>query len=199
MTARCSSWTRRGWSLAEQAAETGTKLVLVGDDRQLPEIDAGGGFRGLADRLGYVELTEVRRQRHDWDRDALDALRDGDIETWAGAYRDHGRIVARPAADSARGELVADWWRAAQEPDVDAVMIAHRRYDVADLNRRARGLLREMGQLCEVELYAGGRGFAVGDRVVASRNDRRLGAVNGDRGDGRTPFFGPLTVRVEWS
>lgn len=169
--------------LAEHAAEARAKLVLVGDDRQLPEIDAGGGFRGLADRLGCVQLTEVRRQRHDWDRAALDALRDGDVETWADAYRDHGRIVARPTADATRAELVADWWRAAQQPGVDAVMIAHRRSDVADLNGRARALLRETGQLGDVELDAGGRMFAVGDRVVASRNDRRLEVVNGDRGE----------------
>ena len=169
--------------LADHADEARAKLVLVGDDRQLPEIDAGGGFRGLADRLRCVELTEVRRQQHEWDREALDALRDGGIDTWADAYRERGRIVARPTADAARTELVADWWRAAQQSDVDAVMIAHRRSDVADLNQRARALLREAGEIGEDELDAGGRRFAVGDRVVATRNDRRLGVINGDRGE----------------
>jgi len=169
--------------LAEHAAEARAKLVLVGDERQLPEIDAGGGFRGLADRLGCVALTEVRRQRHEWDREALDALRNGDVETWAETYRERGRIVARPTTDATRTELVGDWWRAAQQPDIDAVMIAHRRADVADLNARARSLLRETGQLGDVELDAGGRRFAAGDRVVASRNDRQLGIINGDRGE----------------
>ena len=36
---------------------------LVGDDRQLPEIQAGGAFGALAERLGAVELREVRRQQ----------------------------------------------------------------------------------------------------------------------------------------
>jgi Ti-type conjugative transfer relaxase TraA len=169
--------------LAEHAAEARAKLVLVGDDRQLPEIDAGGGFRGLADRLGCVELTEVRRQVHGWEREALDALREGDVEAWAGAYREQGRIVACPTADATRSQLVSDWWCAAQQPDVDAVMIAHRRVDVADLNDRARALLRAARQLGDVELEAAGREFSVGDRVVASRNDRRVGVVNGDRGE----------------
>lgn len=31
----------------EQAERQDTKVVLVGDDRQLPEVDAGGAFRGL--------------------------------------------------------------------------------------------------------------------------------------------------------
>lgn len=42
------------------------KLVLVGDDCQLSEIDAGGAFRALAARLGASELLEVRRQRELW-------------------------------------------------------------------------------------------------------------------------------------
>ena len=53
--------TRQIARIADECARAGSKLVLVGDDRQLPEIDAGGAFRGLADRLGACELTESRR------------------------------------------------------------------------------------------------------------------------------------------
>jgi ATP-dependent exoDNAse (exonuclease V) alpha subunit len=89
--------------LVAHTAEVEAKLVLVGDDRQLPELQAGGAFRSLADRLGAGELWEVRRQRHHWDRNALTALRDGDVEQWARAYREHSRIVARPTSDAVRG------------------------------------------------------------------------------------------------
>jgi ATP-dependent exoDNAse (exonuclease V) alpha subunit len=37
--------------LLDAAQRSGTKLVLVGDHHQLPEIDAGGAFAGLAARL----------------------------------------------------------------------------------------------------------------------------------------------------
>ena len=168
--------------LADHVDEVGAKLVLVGDDRQLPELQAGGAFRGLADRLGAIELQEVRRQRHTWDRDALAALREGDVQTWADAYREHGRLVARPTADGVRSQLVSDWWRASRNPDCDAVMIAHRRADVAELNQRARALMQATGQLGPDELETADRAFAVGDRVVVERNDRRLGIVNGQRG-----------------
>ena len=92
--------------LLEAAEELRGKLVLVGDDRQLPEIQAGGLFSALADRLGAIELSEVRRQREAWDRDALAALRDGDLDRFARAYHEHGRIVAAPSADAARAALV---------------------------------------------------------------------------------------------
>jgi len=38
-------------------------LILIGDDRQLPEIDAGRLFRALTNRLPAVEITEIVRQR----------------------------------------------------------------------------------------------------------------------------------------
>ena len=57
--------------------EREAKLVLVGDHRQLPEIEAGGAFRALATRLPVIELRENRRQSERWERDALELLRDG--------------------------------------------------------------------------------------------------------------------------
>jgi Ti-type conjugative transfer relaxase TraA len=169
--------------LARHAAEADAKLVLVGDDRQLPEIDAGGAFRGLAERLGAIELHQVRRQHADWDREALAELRDGDVRAWADAYRDHGRIVARPTARELRAALVDDWWEAARTGDQDAVMIAHRRRDVAELNALAHARMQRDGRLGDDELVTGERSFAVGDRVIARRNDRRAGVVNGTRGE----------------
>jgi ATP-dependent exoDNAse (exonuclease V) alpha subunit len=57
--------------LIDATIDAGAKLVLVGDDRQLPEIEAGGLFSALAGGLGALELTQVRRQHEQCDRDAL--------------------------------------------------------------------------------------------------------------------------------
>jgi Ti-type conjugative transfer relaxase TraA len=174
--------TRQLAEVSEHAAEHRTKLVLVGDDRQLPELHAGGALSGLADRLGARELQEVRRQRSGWDREALSALRDGDIDAWADAYRSRGRIVARPNAGQLRDQLVRDWWQAARRGGVEgALMLAHRRADVRDLNDRARALMHAAGRLGDEEIAVGDRRFAVGDRVLATRNDRRLRVANGQR------------------
>ena len=67
-----------------------------------------------------------------------------------------------------------------------AVMIAFRRADVADLNGRARALMRASGRARRPRSSTlPGGAFAVGDRVVLRRNDRRLGVANGERGVGR--------------
>lgn len=54
------------------------KLVLAGDASQLPSIEAGGALQALSRRLDPIELRENRRQRHDWEREAVEALRLGD-------------------------------------------------------------------------------------------------------------------------
>jgi Ti-type conjugative transfer relaxase TraA len=169
--------------VARHADEMGAKLVLAGDDRQLPEIEAGGAFRALAKELDAIELYDVRRQREPWDRSALAELRDGDVDNWLDAYREHGRIRGGRDAENTRAQLAEDWWKALHDdPAADVVMVAHRRADVDDLNRRARDRLRDGGALGPDDLDAGGRRFATGDRVVACRNDRRAGIANGTRG-----------------
>jgi conjugative relaxase-like TrwC/TraI family protein len=168
--------------LARHANERNVKLVLVGDERQLPEIEAGGAFRVLAERCGALELREVRRQRERWDRDALRDLRDGRVENWARSYADADRLVTRPTSSEVRQQLTDDWWQARERGD-DALMVALRRRDAADLNERARERMREAGRLRSDDVELGPRAFAEGDRVLLGRNDRRLEVVNGDRGE----------------
>lgn len=157
-------------------------VVLVGDDRQLPEIDAGGVYRALCERLGAVELVENRRQREEWERQALVLLRDGRSQEALTAYVEHGRVVLGPSGDSVRERLVADWWGAAQAGDGDNVMVALRRADVHELNERAQALRVAAGQVTGPTLSLDSGEFAVGDRVLTGRNRRALGVVNGSRG-----------------
>lgn len=60
-------------------------------------------------------------------------------------------------------------------------MLASRRAPVEALNRLARTRLCDEGSLGEEEV-AGGRAFAVGDAVIAGKNDYPIGLLNGSRG-----------------
>jgi ATP-dependent exoDNAse (exonuclease V) alpha subunit len=166
--------------LLEHIDRANGKLVLVGDHRQLPELGAGGAFRGLAVRTQAAYLLENRRQREAWERDALEALRQGREGDALGLYQQHGRLVVGKDADRLRQRLVKDWWRASQ--DQGAVMIALRRDDVRDLNGRARLLMRTAGRLGSTSLALRGGDFSPGDAVVTKLNHARAGAVNGERG-----------------
>jgi conjugative relaxase-like TrwC/TraI family protein len=187
--------TRQMVRLHEAVRRAQGKLVLVGDDRQLPEIEAGGAFRALRTRLPAIELRENRRQVAAWERDALTSLRDGDGHAALERYTAHGRVRTGDG-DAVREQLVQDWWRAGG-PD-GSVVLAYRRDDVADLNRRARQLLAAAGGLAGPELELGARRFAAGDRVLLRSSDRRLEVANGDRGTVTAvdPKRHTLTVRL---
>src|SRR4029079_8871807 len=101
--------TRQLAATADAVRRVHGKLVLVGDDRQLPEIEAGGAFRGLRARLPAIELRENRRQAQAWERDALALLRDGEADAALEHYQRHGRIHAGERA-AIREQVVADWW-----------------------------------------------------------------------------------------
>lgn len=166
------------WDACQASA---SKLVLVGDWAQVPEVEAGGSFRALAKALDAPELVQNRRQSEAWEREALAELRTGHPAKAVEAYMGHGRVISAASAYDARRDMVADWSGARRQGD-DAVMFALTRADVEGLNRLARELAREAGQVDGPELEAAGRCFGPGDEVVALRNDRRLGLTNGTRG-----------------
>jgi len=188
----------------DHARNAKAKVVLVGDDRQLAAIDAGGGFRALRLRLGASELVENRRQLQGWERDALELVRRGLVEEAVDAYREHDRLVAAETKFELTLALVKDWWQAQQDaagdPAREAVILAWQRGEGDRLNAICQQVMADHGRLGTERLQVGDRQLAVGDRVVCGRNAlQRLGVANGTRGTvtaldiaGRT-----LTLRVD--
>jgi conjugative relaxase-like TrwC/TraI family protein len=171
--------TRKLAPLLEHAQRAGSKVVLVGDDRQFASIDAGGGFRALRLRLGASELTENRRQVEAWEQRAIEDVRAGRVEEAICAYAEHDRVQAFDARDDRDRAVLADWWQAHQAGE-QPVTYAHRRLQVDQLNQACQRLRAEAGQLGVEQLAVGDLSFAVGDRVVLGANAlERLGVANG--------------------
>ena len=168
------------------AKEAGAKVVLVGDPEQLQAIEAGAAFRAIVERVGSVEITEVRRQREGWQRDATRELATGGTGKALQRYEQAGMVVASETRAEAMMSLVAGWdEERRQAPQASRVMLASTRADVAELNGLARERLRAAGDLGVdqvVETEKGERSFAVGDRVMFGRNERGLGAGPDGRG-----------------
>jgi conjugative relaxase-like TrwC/TraI family protein len=165
--------------LLDHAAATGTKVVLVGDTKQLSSVDAGGGFRGLVARLGAHRLLENRRQVEQWERDALRNLRDGQVRTAMTAYAAHGRLHMGDREDLVQS-MVDDWWAARSTGE--AVMQASNWRDVVELNERARERLVEAGLVERDGLDVRGVTVGIGDQVMVLRNAPALGVINGTLG-----------------
>ncbi len=168
------------------AREAGAKVVLVGDPEQLQAIEAGAAFRAIAERHGAVEITEVRRQREDWQRDATHDLATGRTGEALEAYDAHGAVHAASTREQARRELVDGWDRDRQAaPNATRIILTHTNAEVRELNELARSRLRDAGALGEdvsVNVERGERTFAPGDRIMFLKNERSLGVKNGTLG-----------------
>jgi Ti-type conjugative transfer relaxase TraA len=185
------------------AREAGAKVVLVGDPEQLQAIEAGAAFRSLAERHGAVEITEVRRQRQDWQRAATRQLATERTGEALAAYEGSGMVAAAETRAAAREGLVEVWARDREaSPGASRIILAHTNAEVRGLNEKARGRLREAGALGEdreVVTERGARTFAAGDRLMFLRNERELAVKNGSLGTVLAIEAGGerLTVRLD--
>ena len=178
--------TRQMERVISEAEKRGAKVVLVGDPEQLQAIEAGAAFRSTAERHGNVEITEIRRQCEDWQRDATRHLATGRTAEAIAAYDERGNVHAAETREQARVDLIDRWDRdRSAAPDASRMILTHTNDEVRALNLAARERLRSGGQLGEdvtLEVERGERSFATGDRVMFLKNERALGVKNGTLG-----------------
>jgi conjugative relaxase-like TrwC/TraI family protein len=162
----------------------GSKLVIVGDHRQLAPVGPGGALHALIERHPehVTVLNENLRQRDSAEQAALAQLRAGSIDAAVGFYAAHGRIRIAPTRTQTLAVMV-DAWAADTAAGWDTLMLAWRRDTVADLNRLARARADQLGWLTSPDLTApGGRRYAVGDPVVTLAPNPDGELVTSERG-----------------
>lgn len=189
-----------------EAEARGAKIVLVGDSEQLQAIGAGAPFRAIAERIGHAELSEVRRQREDWQRAASVSFATHKTAEGLAAYQQHGAIEFAAGRDEARASMVRDYLADRDSrPDGSRVAMAHRRADVRALNQDIRSALQDSHQLGRgadggelvFQTNDGKRAFAPGDRIVFLENNRDLGVKNGMLGEVRSVEPNAIHVRLD--
>jgi ATP-dependent exoDNAse (exonuclease V) alpha subunit len=102
--------------IVSQAAERSAKVVLVGDAEQLQPIEAGAAFRAIAERIGYQELSGIRREREAWQRNASYDFARGAPDRAFNRYQAHHAIHFGETQSEAKEDLIQSWsdYRAAQ-------------------------------------------------------------------------------------
>ena len=185
-------------ALVQIAAERGALVRVMGDDRQLSAVGAGGALRLIDREVGAVRLDELFRFKNEEEAAATLRLREpaavGKDEPFAW-YREQGRVAGGD------GEAMTQQVFAAYQRDIaegkSSLMMGSSNESVASLNALAQahristsgeptgeGVILRPGS-------APGAGQAtayVGDTIVTRRNDRRLPVFvgrdfvkNGDR------------------
>lgn len=206
-----------------EAEKRGAKLVLVGDHEQLQAIGAGSPFRAIAERIGSVELTDIRRQKHDWQREATVAFATHRTAEGLQHYAERDSIRFAKDREQACADLIRDYFAdRAQSPEGSRIALAHRRVDVRAINDGIRSALQAEGLLakgdgqagsgqghgdgdgrtnCELvyQTVNGKRAFAPGDRIVLLENNRDLDVKNGMLGTVEAVEPNALHLRLDGS
>jgi conjugative relaxase-like TrwC/TraI family protein len=190
--------------LLEHAEKIGFKLVLVGDEKQLQAVAAGGAFQVAQKQAGYAELSDNRRQRDAADREAASAVVEGRAGDALKSYLDRGRIHIEADQTKTAQQMVSAW-AACSGKHKDKLMLAKTRAEVGLLNNLARADMKAGGRLCNevsISATAGRRELAEGDRILFTKNDRTLGVKNGHLGTIERIDFDPsanirLAIRMD--
>jgi Ti-type conjugative transfer relaxase TraA len=193
--------TRQLERVLSHAAEAGAKVVLVGDIKQLQSIEAGAGFRSIHERHGSAEISEVRRQREDWQRDATRDLATGRTGNAIHAYDRNGMVHEAATRGQARGDLIDRWDRDRHtSPGRSRIILTHTNDEVRALNEGARERMRVAGDLGDdvhLKVERGARSFASGDRVMFLQNERGLGVKNGTLGTIEQVSARSMTIQTD--
>lgn len=174
--------TRALAKIVEHCFRTGASLVLCGDTRQLQAIDLGGLFAELTHRFETQRLTEIRRQRDAWAREAVKDFAFGRAERALLRYQERGLLAETADTPTAMDRLLADWKREALPDLKGSAIFAATTTDVNELNGKAQALQRDLGRLGDSAAQAGHHIFFAGDRVLFTRNSTTLAVCNGDLG-----------------
>ncbi|WP_017200484.1 MobF family relaxase [Arthrobacter sp. M2012083] len=161
-----------------RAVEAGGGLVrLIGDDRQLSAVQAGGALRLLINEVGATELETIHRFHSPEEAEASLLLRtptehEADPFAW---YKDNGRVQAG-SIETVEGLAFGLWQSLLNQGDA-AVMMAPTNESSQRLSERAQAYRIETGEVsgagASVQLRDGSHAWA-GDHVVTRLNDSQL-------------------------
>jgi len=188
--AALASTREQAW-LLEAVAESGARIIEVGDPRQSGAVGAGGLWPAIeaaaSNQGGLVELSRIVRARDAADRRDQAKWRAGEHDQALAGFSRRGRVLIestqRHAEDRALEAAHAD----RREGKTALVVVQTSNEQLDGLNARAQALRVQDGELGEREVALAGRpyGLRSGDEIVlrAASTHPQLGTVrNGTRG-----------------
>lgn len=187
--------------LMDKIDAAGAKLVMVGDTKQLQPIDAGGAMRSAMERAGHVEMSEIRRQHSEEQRQIVRDFKEGRADQAIDRLEKSGAVKQDYATAAEAREGLAKSVVQDMREGKTSIGLAGTRAEVAEINRAARAEAQETGLVArenhKYETTAGPRDFANGDRVLFLKNDRELGVKNGTTGTVERATEGNLQVKLD--
>jgi len=165
-------------TVVRYALSCGADVRLIGDDRQLGAVEAGGAIRLIAHDVGAVRFREVVRFTDPAQAAASLRIREGN-PTGLTYYLDNN-WVAGGSRETMR-DAAQRGWRADLDAGRQTLLIVPANQDVVSLNLQARAQRLQRGDIDAgraVQLHDG-TAASVGDWIVTRDNNRQLAVFAG--------------------
>ena len=178
--------------IVQKVQQAGAKLVLVGDERQLQPIAAGGILHAIDTHVAKVApqystaVEDIKRQREEWMKEVVKAAAQGKTGEALETLEKKGKIDFYSKAAEAR-QAVADEFIEKNRKDFSkGIVLTNFRQDADKINLQIRDNLKDQGivdTINPIVINNGTKeiGIAAGDRLMFTRNDYDLDIRNGQR------------------
>ena len=187
--------------LIDEVHKAGAKVIVTGDQQQFQAIEAGASFRATTQRAPTAELTEIWRQKEEWQREATQEFAQGKTAKAFNRYEVKEQVHEFSTQDQARQALIERWDATRKaDPNETQLIFSYTRKDAKLLNEEARALRQQNGELGPDQLIKteqGEQAFSVHDRLYFLKNDTGLAVRNGTLGTVTAIDEQGLTVRLD--
>jgi Ti-type conjugative transfer relaxase TraA len=167
--------------LVEAVKDSGAKLVLVGDEKQLQPIEHGNPFKAIIERVGASELTNIVRQTDIWARQAVKDFAFGRSEEGLKSYQDKGLLSVSNTKTLAIENLVYDWNKERKELK-ESLILGSTKLEVSQINKLCQAERLNSRELNIKSVNLDGVKIFENDRVLFTKNSRIFNVKNGDLG-----------------
>jgi len=174
-------------ALLGAVAETGAKLILIGDRGQLQAIGAGPGLDLVARAVNAARVDSIVRQREAWAREAITDFGRGRAAAALNAFADRGLLLEAQGAKAAIATAVdvADRHRSLHRSES---ILTKSNAAVAAISREVRERRTAVGlikgkEVCFIASTPAGHSteirLARGDKIRFLARNEDLGVING--------------------
>lgn len=167
----------------------GDKLVLIGDDKQLPPVGVGNAFAELIQqkKISTVFLDNIKRQE---DKNLLNAVKEivnGKVEKSLELLSSN--ITEIKKSKDRLNAVAASYTNLSSNDRDETVILTARNSERMNINAKIRENLIKNGEMEEgkefvvsIDNKSENKNFAKGDKILFLKNDHKLGVMNGTRG-----------------
>ncbi len=195
--------------IIEKVEQAQAKLVLVGDEKQLQPIAAGGILHAVDRHIAQTapeystSVENIQRQRENWMKETVKLAAQGKTGEALDKLDKHEKINIYQGQTQAREALVNEYIEKNKQDFIKGMIVTNIRQDADKINVEVREKLLEQGLVdkrgIEFNNLKSDMVIAKGDRIMFTSNDYKLDVRNGQRAtiESATGFDGHITAVLD--